>query len=112
MRNGSYEEDRVQCTAKRQDGTRCTRIGTFSNGGGVLCKTHHQFKTKPPLRVAGVVIEPWKLSIFKKHLDAAGLAFTQSKGPVKGTLLLTVRCESPIAIKPIIEAAHKEAGGE
>lgn len=38
----SYEEDRVQCTAKRQDGTRCTRIGTFSNGGGVLCKTHHE----------------------------------------------------------------------
>ena len=109
MRNGSYEDDRVQCTAKRQDGTRCTRIGTFSNGGGVLCKTHHN---KPVLRVAGIVIEPWKLSIFKKHLDAAGLIYTQSKGPVPGTILLTVRCESPIAIKPIVEAAHKEAGGE
>lgn len=42
MRNGSYEEDRMQCTAKRQDGKRCTRIGTYSNGGGVLCETHHQ----------------------------------------------------------------------
>ena len=108
MRNGSYEEDRVQCTAKRQDGTRCTRIGTHSNGGGVLCKTHHD----KPQRLAGIVIEPWKLSIFKKHLRVAGLTFTQTKGPVPGTILLTVRCESPIAIKPIIEAAHKEAGGE
>ena len=112
MRNGSYEEDRVQCTAERQDGKRCTQIGTHSNGGGVLCDRHHQQKMKPVLRVVGIVIEPWKLSIFKKHLDAAGLNHTQRPGPVPGTILLTVRCESPIAIKPIIEAAHKEAGGE
>lgn len=104
------EPDKLQCTAKRQDGTRCTRIGTHSNGGGVLCKTHHD---KSVLRVAGIVIEPWKLSIFKKHLDAAGLSYTQQRpGPVPGTILLTVRCESPIAIKPIVEAAHKEASGE
>jgi hypothetical protein len=36
-----YEEDRLQCTAKKQDGTRCTRIGTHGNGGGVLCERHH-----------------------------------------------------------------------
>lgn len=42
LRHGSYELDRLQCTASRQDGTRCTRIGTHGNGGGVLCERHHQ----------------------------------------------------------------------
>ncbi len=41
MRHG-HEDDNLQCTAMRQDGTRCTRIGTHGNGGGVLCETHHQ----------------------------------------------------------------------
>lgn len=40
----TYEHDRLQCTAKNKDGTRCQRIGTHGNGGGVLCRRHHQLK--------------------------------------------------------------------
>jgi hypothetical protein len=38
----AYELDKLQCTAKKQDGKRCTRIATHGNGGGVLCERHHQ----------------------------------------------------------------------
>lgn len=38
----SYEQDKLQCTAITDKRTRCTRIGTHSNGGGVLCERHHQ----------------------------------------------------------------------
>lgn len=58
--------------------------------------------------IAGIVTEKWKLSIFKKHLDKAGLKYVEHPGPTKGTVLLQVECESAIGIKPIIEAAHKE----
>lgn len=108
MPNDNYESDRLQCTAKQKDGTRCKRIGTHSNGSGVLCGEHQLQHMKEPMQTAGVVIEPWKLPIFKKHLHAAGLTFTQEAGPVKNTLLLKIRCKSAIGIKPIIAAAHEE----
>lgn len=38
----TYEPDKVQCQAKKQDGQRCSYIGTHSNGGKVLCERHHQ----------------------------------------------------------------------
>lgn len=38
----SYEQDKLQCTAITNKQTRCTRIGTHSNGQGVLCERHHQ----------------------------------------------------------------------
>lgn len=37
-----YEEDRVQCQGVRQDGKRCTCIGTHSDGGNVYCERHMQ----------------------------------------------------------------------
>jgi len=38
----SYEPDKLQCAALTQEKKRCTRIGTHSNGGKVLCTEHHQ----------------------------------------------------------------------
>lgn len=38
----SYETDRVQCQAVTDKKVRCTRIGTHSDGGKVLCERHAQ----------------------------------------------------------------------
>jgi hypothetical protein len=56
----------------------------------------------------GVVIDSWKLPIFKKHLEEAGYAFTEHPGLAKETLTLQVQCEWVAELKPIIEAAAKE----
>jgi len=40
--NNYYEPDTVRCQAIKNDGKRCTFIGTHSNGGKVLCERHHQ----------------------------------------------------------------------
>jgi len=48
----SYEKDRLQCTAKNRDGTRCRLVGTHSNGKGVLCQRHHQLKQANDAQIA------------------------------------------------------------
>jgi hypothetical protein len=44
-----WEEDRLQCQAVGTNKKRCSRIGTHSNGGKVLCETHHQIATRKPV---------------------------------------------------------------
>ena len=61
------------------------------------------------MKTAGVVIDDWKLSIFKRHLDAAGFTYTQHPGLTKDTLLLKVKTEWISTLQPVIEAAQKEA---
>ncbi len=46
MLNYTNEPDRVQCQAKKKDGTRCTQIARHSNGGKVLCPRHHAMVIK------------------------------------------------------------------
>lgn len=60
------------------------------------------------MKKAGVVIDAWKLPIFKKHLDAAGYTFTQKEGPTAKCLTLIVMYEWVAALKPVIEAANAE----
>jgi hypothetical protein len=43
--------------------------------------------------IAGVVIDDWKLPIFKRHLDAAGFTYTQHPGVTKDTITLKVLTE-------------------
>jgi len=59
-------------------------------------------------KTAGVVIDAWKLAIFKQHLDAAGYKYTEHKGITADTLTLRVGYEWVAQIKPIIEAANAE----
>lgn len=59
------------------------------------------------MKSIGIVIDDWKLKIFQKHLDAAGLTFEQ-KELMKGTLLLTIKIESKELLWPIVTAAMKE----
>lgn len=56
--------------------------------------------------IAGVAIDKWKLSIFKKHLDEAGFKYTEHPGVTKDTLLLKVETVSAGALQPTIEKAQ------
>lgn len=60
------------------------------------------------MKTAGVVIDDWKLPIFKKHLDAAGRIYTEHPGVTADTLTLKVEYEWVADLKPIIEAANTE----
>lgn len=64
------------------------------------------------MKTAGVVIDDWKLPIFKRHLDAAGCKYTEHPGIVQETLTLRVQYEWVSKLKPIIEAANEECGNE
>lgn len=60
------------------------------------------------MKIAGIVIDPYKLPVFKRHLDAARLEYTEHPGPVKDTLLLRVKCNFVSEVQPVVEAAQKE----
>lgn len=60
------------------------------------------------MKTAGVVIDDWKLTVFRRHLDAAGCAYTEHSGVTDGTLTLRVRYEWVATLKPIIDAANME----
>lgn len=60
------------------------------------------------MNTAGVVIDDWKLPVFKKHLDTAGYSYTEHPGITKGTLTLKVKYEWVADLKQIIEAANEE----
>jgi hypothetical protein len=57
---------------------------------------------------AGVVIDGWKLPIFKRHLDAAGYKYTEHPGLTADTLTLKVTCEWAHKLQPIVKAANDE----
>jgi hypothetical protein len=50
-----YEEDRLQCSAITQQKKRCTRIGTHSNGGSVLCDSHQRELLKKKANDAPII---------------------------------------------------------
>lgn len=59
-------------------------------------------------KTAAVVLDDWKLPIFKKHLDLAGYKYD---GPIPfthGTRILKVSYEWVHELQPIIEAAQRE----
>ncbi len=58
--------------------------------------------------IAAVVMENWKLPVFKRHLDAAGYTYTEHPGVTKETLTLRVQYEWVSDLHPIIKAAGME----
>lgn len=61
------------------------------------------------MKTAGVVIDSYKLPVFKKHLDSAGYCYTEHAGPTAKTLVLRVKYEWAAKLTPIIEAAEIES---
>lgn len=65
------------------------------------------------MKTAGIVIDSYKLGIFKKHLDAAGYKYTVhpkvADGEVMPSILtIKIQYEWVAKLKPIVEAAQKE----
>lgn len=60
------------------------------------------------MKTAAVVIDSWKLPIFKKHLDKAAYSYTEHPGPTPDTLILKVSYEWVHKLQPIVEKATEE----
>lgn len=57
---------------------------------------------------AAVILDAWKLTIFKRRLDAAGYTYEQMHGPTEGTILLQVQYEYATALYAVLTAAQAE----
>jgi len=60
------------------------------------------------MSAAGVVLDAWKLPVFKRRLDDAGYQYTECPGITPDTKTLRVKYEYLADLMPIIEAANKE----
>ena len=57
----------------------------------------------------GIVLDAWKLTIFKRRLDAAGYAYEQHPGVTADTITLTVITEDQTPLVAVVKAANDEA---
>lgn len=57
---------------------------------------------------AGVMIDDWKLPVFKRILDDAGYAYEQLPGITKDTINLMVEYDFVSKLQPHIEKAQNE----
>ena len=57
---------------------------------------------------AAIAIDDWKLATFKRHLEAAGYAYTEHPGITADTLLLTVKVDLIAPLQRVVEAAQRE----
>lgn len=62
------------------------------------------------MKTAGIVIDNWKLAIFKRHLDGAGYSYTEHPGLTENTMVLRVKCDLIAPLQRVLEAAVKECG--
>lgn len=60
------------------------------------------------MKTAGVVIDNWKLAIFKRHLDAAGYSYTEHPGFTAEAMVLKVKTDLIAPLQRVIEAAQLE----
>lgn len=60
------------------------------------------------MKTAGVVIDAWKLPVFRRHLDAAKREYTEHPGITADTLTLKVKYEWVHELQPIVQAANDE----
>lgn len=60
------------------------------------------------MKTAGVVIDKWKLAIFKRHLDAGDYSYTEHPGVTPDTLILKVKTERVAPLQKVIAAAQLE----
>lgn len=58
---------------------------------------------------AGIVIDPWKLPIFDRHLTQSGYTFENAGLLHKDGLLLRVDTQNVQALAEILKAANTEA---
>ncbi|AOR77241.1 hypothetical protein [Novosphingobium resinovorum] len=59
-------------------------------------------------KTAGIVIDAWKLEIFRRHLDGANFSHTQHPGLSEGTLILKVKADRVARLQRVVERAQLE----
>lgn len=57
---------------------------------------------------AGIVVDDWKLSVFRRRLTAAGYEYTDAGGLTADTTVLTVETNDMLKLKSVIEACQAE----
>ena len=62
------------------------------------------------MKKAAVMIDDWKLPIFKRILDDAGYKYAQLPGLTADTICLQVEYDFVSTLKPFIEKAQTECG--
>lgn len=62
-------------------------------------------------KVAAVVVDDWKIPVFKRHLDAAGYKYDAPIRFTKKTSTIRVHYEWVHKLAPIVHAAEDECKG-
>lgn len=57
---------------------------------------------------AGIVLDDWKLPVFRKRLTEAGFEYTDAGGLTADTTVLTVETDNIAWLKVVIERCQKE----
>ena len=61
------------------------------------------------MKTTGIVIDSWKIHIFRSHLARAGFEHTEHDGPLPDIMTLKVKTKTVAELQPVVEAANKEA---
>jgi hypothetical protein len=57
---------------------------------------------------AGIILDDWKLPVFRKRLTAAGYTYTDAGGLAHDTTVLTVETDNVLGLKSVLEACQTE----
>lgn len=60
------------------------------------------------MKIAGVIVDDYKLSVFRRVLTEAGYTYTEQPGPTPMTTTMMVKYTWVASLKPVIEQAMKE----
>jgi hypothetical protein len=61
-----------------------------------------------PPQKAGIVVDDWKLPVFRRRLKEAGFEFEEKGNLTKGSSVLTVQTNNLLRLKGVLEAAQRE----
>ena len=61
------------------------------------------------MKKVGIVLDSWKLPIFKKILGDAGYEYERHEGPGVRVITLTIQTESIAKLQPFVKKANDEA---
>ncbi len=61
---------------------------------------------------AGIVVDNWKLPVFRKRLEEAGYKYKDGGEITEDTTLLTVETDDALALKKVLEKCQAECRGD
>ena len=61
------------------------------------------------MKTAAIVIDDWKLLIFKKTLDAEGYVYTEHKGISRDSIILKVKTDDISKLHEVVNKMNQDA---